>query len=377
MNQQQTRKANKRRGERGSILATAALSMVSLLLAAGLAVDVSHFYTAKAELQNAADAAALAAASQINSTSGGIQSAVRQATTVANNYDFSKPLTITADNVTFAKNLNDTYMSSVAAEGVASQIRFVKVTLSPQSVNTTFSALVLGNSQNIGASATAGLSVGLTMNKFYTAYTFVESTALPLLKNQPYTLNAKAHNDSAPMSYRVLEGPDAELITTGQIHAYGYIGSSYKVALKTAAEMCRYAKIGTNTRFGDYSPTNVHPGVNATDEPPDTITQENITYAQYSAMQGAGTVQNVNGVKNRRIMTVPIALNSTYNTTARTVTSNRLAAFFIKKKMASVLDTANCNLDIEYIGAPLSVPVGTFEPGSSQMSELAIAVLYK
>lgn len=377
MNQQQTKKQNNRRGERGSILATAALSMVSLLLAAGLAIDVSHFYTAKAELQNAADAAALAAASQLNSTSGGIQLAVAQATTAMNKYDFSKPLAITEANVTFAKNLNDAYMSSASAEAVASQIRFVKVTLDPQAVNTTFSALVLGSSQNIGASATAGLSVGLSMNKFYTAYTFVESSALPIVKGQAYTLAAKAHNDSAPMSYRVLEGPDAELITTGQIHAYGYIGSSYKIALKTAAEMCRYAKIGTNTRFGDYSPTNVHPGVNATDEPPDTITQENITYAQYRTMQGAGTVQNANGVMNRRIMTLPIALNTTYNTTARTVVSNRLAAFFIKKKMASVLTLTDCALDVEYVGAPIAVPVGTFEPGSSQMSELAIPVLYK
>ena len=90
MNQQQIRKENKRRGERGSILATAALSMVSLLLAAGLAIDVSHFYTAKAELQNAADAAALGAASQLNSTSGGIKSAVTEATTALNKYDFSE-----------------------------------------------------------------------------------------------------------------------------------------------------------------------------------------------------------------------------------------------------------------------------------------------
>ena len=57
-----------RKGERGSVLAMSAISMLSLILAAGLAIDVSHFYTAKAELQNVADAAALAAASQLNST---------------------------------------------------------------------------------------------------------------------------------------------------------------------------------------------------------------------------------------------------------------------------------------------------------------------
>jgi hypothetical protein len=141
--------------------------------------------------------------------------------------------------------------------------------------------------------------------------------------------------------------------------------------------MCRYAKIGTNTRFGDYSPTNVHPSVNPVDEPPDLITQENITYQQYTDMQGNGVVQDGRGVKNRRIMTVPIALNTTYNVGARTVVSNRLAAFFIRKKMATVPNTANCNLDVEYIGAPLAVPEGTYSPGATEMSELAIPVLYR
>jgi hypothetical protein len=161
------------------------------------------------------------------------------------------------------------------------------------------------------------------------------------------------------------------------MHAYGYIGSSYNIATLSAAEMCRYAKIGTNTRFADYSPTNVHPSVNPVDEPPDTITQENITYQQYTDMQGNGVIQNAGGVKNRRIMTVPIASNTTYNVTSKTVTSDRLAAFFIKKKMATVPNTTDCNLQVEYIGAPLAVPEGTYAPGGTQMSELTIPVLYR
>jgi hypothetical protein len=215
------------------------------------------------------------------------------------------------------------------------------------------------------------------MNKFYTAYTFIESPAAPIVKGAVLTLNAKAYNDPAPTSYRVLAGPDGDLVLTGPIHAYGYIGSSYNIATLSAAEMCRYAKIGTNTRFGDYSPTNVHPSVNPIDEPPDTITQENISYRQYTDMQGNGTVQNSGGMKNRRIMTVPIASNTSYNVSSKTVTSNRLAAFFIRKKMATVPTTANCNLEVEYIGAPLVVPEGTYAPGGTAMSELTIPVLYK
>ncbi|HEV7473840.1 MAG TPA: pilus assembly protein TadG-related protein [Pyrinomonadaceae bacterium] len=373
-----------RKGERGSVLAMTALSMLSMLLAAGLAIDISHFYTAKAELQNAADAAALAAASQLNSSSGGIQLAVTEATKSLNNYDFSNPVTITGANVTFSNNLNGTYVDSATAQGSATTMRFAKVTLSPKPVDATLLAIVIARTQNLTATATAGMSVGLTMNKFYTAFAFIESTSLPLVRGNTYTLDAKAYNDSGAGSYRVLAGPDGDLILTGQIHAYGYIGSDYNVAVLSATSpsgnlsapsMCRYAQIGTNTRFGDYS---VHPGANATDEPPDTIVQENITVDQYRTMQGAGTIQPVTGVssamqmKNRRIMTLPIALNTDYNVSARTVNANRLGAFFIKRKVGT-----DCRLEVEYIGAPLAVPEGTYTPGSPQMSELTIPVLYK
>ncbi len=366
MNRQLKSNEDKRKGERGSILATAAISMLTLVLAAGLAIDISHLYTAKAELQNAADAAALAAASQLSSTQGGIKSAVAEATKTLNKYNFGNNVTISATDVTFATNLNDTYISQASAESNPTTIRFVKVTLSPKPVPIAFAALVLPNPHNLTAQATAGMSVGLTMNKFYTAYTFIESSGAPLVKGNSYVLDPKAGNDSSPTSYRVLNGPDADLITTGTIHAYGYIGSSYTVANLPSSEMCRYAKIGVNTRFGDYS---VHPGVNPTDQPPDTVTTENISYNQYELDQATS---GASGMKNRRVMTLPIALNTAYNTGSRTVVSNRLAGFFLKKKVG-----ADCKMHVEYIGGAMAVPVGTYTPGQPQMAELSIPVLYK
>jgi Flp pilus assembly protein TadG len=358
-----------RKNERGSVLAMSAISMLGLLLATGLAVDVSHFYTARAELQNAADAAALAGASQLNSTSGGIKLAVAEATKSLNNYDFKNLVTITSANVTFATNLNGSYIDAASATASPTNIRFVKINLPPKAVSVAFAGAVLGQTKTISATATAGLSVGLTMNKFYTAYTFIESGAAPINVGQTYTLSAQAGNVSTPTSYRVLAGPEGDLILTGQIHAYGYIGTSYNIANLVSSEMCRYARIGMNTRFGDYS---VHPNVNPTDEPPDTITQENITYAQYTTMQGNGVVQAANGVRNRRVFTVPIALNTTYNTASRTVTADRIAAFFIRSKVG-----AACTLDVEYIGGARAVADGTFSPGEPQINGLSIPVLYK
>src|ERR1044072_9351917 len=68
------------RGERGSVLALSAVGMVVFLAAVGLCVDISHFYLVNSELQNAADAAALAGASALNSQPVGITNAVTRAT---------------------------------------------------------------------------------------------------------------------------------------------------------------------------------------------------------------------------------------------------------------------------------------------------------
>ena len=379
MKQSSQLKMRDRKGERGAVMALSTIAMLSLLLATGLAVDISHFYSVKVEMQNAADAAAVAAASRLNSTAGGIRFAVAEATKVLNKYDFNNNnVVVASSDVTFSINLNGTYVNQATAEANATAIRFVKVTIPPKPFNVTFAALVISKTQNLGATATAGMSVGLTMNKFYTAYTFVDSAAAPILPSQVYTLSPQNWNNSSPTSYRVLSGPGGDLITTGSIHAYGYIGTSYNImhltgtsppGNLTAPSMCRYAQIGTNTRFADYS---VHPGSNNIDQPPDTIIQENITYAQYRDMQGNGVVQRADGMPNRRIMTLPISRNTSYNTAAGTTTASDLAAFFIKKKVG-----ADCNFVVEYIGDRISVSTGTYSPGGTAMDTLSIPLLYK
>lgn len=372
-----------KRDERGAAMVVSVIGMLALILATGLAVDISHFYTAKAELQTAADAAALAAAGQLNSTTGGIKMAVAEGTKALNEYDFKKSVTLTSANFTFATNLNGTYVDYAAAQTSPDTIRFVKVVVPPQPVGVTFSQMVIGGTKNVGATATGGMSVGLTMNKFYTAFTFVETAASPLVRGSSYSLAPKAYNDSAPASYRVLTLADGSagspLVLTGPIHAYGYSQGGYKVAQLpatspagnlTAPSMCRAAQVGVNTRFGDYA---VHPGANSTDEPPDLIVQENITYDQYNNMLADPAVtKTTGGMKNRRVITLPITQQPNYNTTTRDVTANRLGAFFIKKKIGT-----DCALQVEYIGEQLVVPMGTYTPGDPQSRELTVPVLYK
>jgi Flp pilus assembly protein TadG len=359
-----------RKGERGSVLATTTIGMLAFILAAGLAVDVSHFYTAKAELQNAADAAAIAGASQLNSTTGGIKQSVAEATKVLNKYDFKNNVTIPASGITFATNLNGTYVDQASAISNPTTIRFIKVTIPPQPVNVFFASMLLGGSKSIGATATGGLSVGLTMNKFNAALTFIEADASPLQKDMTYTLSAKSWSSNAPNSYRVLEGGSGDLILTGKIHSYDYPVADYRAQQLSDTEACRLARIGFNSTFADYS---AHPGANSTNAPPDKITTENITYDQYRTKQGNGEIDRADGMDDRRIIFLPIAKSSEYNTTTRYFTSDRLAAFFVKRKVSSPA----CTIEVEYIGERLAVPVGEYRPGSVQAGEFAIPVLYK
>src|SRR5437868_15512016 len=94
---------NQRRRERGSVLAISAFGMLAFLLATGLAVDISHFYLVKSELQNAADASALAGASALNQHDSGITKARERAIAAVNSYEFNQtPLNLTAANIRYA-----------------------------------------------------------------------------------------------------------------------------------------------------------------------------------------------------------------------------------------------------------------------------------
>src|SRR5689334_25037151 len=129
MKHRTTGPAGTRKRERGSILATSAIGMLAVMLAVGLGIDISRFYLTKTELQNAADAAALAGVSGLNGGSPGITEATDRAVAAMNKYDFNKTgVNITRDNVQFAVNLDGPYMSEGAATTSPTNVRFVKVT---------------------------------------------------------------------------------------------------------------------------------------------------------------------------------------------------------------------------------------------------------
>src|ERR1044071_227089 len=118
-------RASRRKGERGNVLAYTVLSALFLFLAVGLGVDLSHLYLAKTELQNAADAAALAGASALTLPNTiKITTAVNRAvdTMNFNKYNFNNrtfaAVMSTTDQrnlVTFATELDGSYVNADTA----------------------------------------------------------------------------------------------------------------------------------------------------------------------------------------------------------------------------------------------------------------------
>src|ERR1041385_1239193 len=120
---------DRRREEGGSIIITTAIFMLLLFLMLGFAIDVSRIFMVREELQNAADAAALTAARELDGGTGGIDNAINQATNViANNKGQKTKTNVSIVSENFAPNLNDNpYKNAPDARVFAPPTRFVRV----------------------------------------------------------------------------------------------------------------------------------------------------------------------------------------------------------------------------------------------------------
>src|SRR5437867_5452249 len=116
------------RSQAGSILFVVAAGIVVFIGIAGLAIDLGMLYNVRTDLQNAMDAAAMAAALQLDGTATGINRAVTQAMLATNNYYFNTtPVDVTAADVTFCNTRDVVYVDQAAAAPIAGNIRFVRV----------------------------------------------------------------------------------------------------------------------------------------------------------------------------------------------------------------------------------------------------------
>ena len=148
----------------------------------GLCLDVSRMYLVRAELQNAADAAALTAARELNGGSAGIDDAIARiigGDSIANTQGLRAKTGVAIATISFAADLNGAYtpahdssdpaVTATAAKAIASTIRFVKVTTQPASTNILFASSVLERVAGPIERSGSG-TVGLALAEYATSF---------------------------------------------------------------------------------------------------------------------------------------------------------------------------------------------------------------
>ena len=376
----------KHRDERGSIMALAAVAMLSILLAAGLGVDISRFYAAKNELQNAADAAALAAASALNSSSSGISNARDRAIQEMNKYNFNNGnVSIPDANIVYGVNLEGSYVDFTNAYNTPGNIRFVQVTTPQLSIPVSFAAMVLGNSRNLSATATAGLSVPLNTFCNFIPLSVIDYD-IPMVPGQTYTIRADTGGSPSPGNYQILAvagpgGVDVGFGIGAGVDACASPGETYSVDTKPGLTAGK-VRTGLNSRFDDYQGSQL----DATNEPPDTNIKEGISHADYLKARDPMDLEHYHnstiysapanpGIDDRRVVLIPIVKLAQYDAGRGTVTFDRFGAFFLKTKAGG---GNGGELQAEYIDTRFAVGKGRYIPGGAVGNPLlATPVLYK
>ena len=146
-------------GQKGAVLLVLSLSLVVLISFLALVFDLGRTYIAKTELQNAADAAALAGAIDLDGTSGGIDRAVGYAVEAAGKNSFlgntgHEAVTITSENIRFGTSPSGGWVDPGSARAAPSGMMFIRVDAESGNLSSWFAPVM-----NIAQTGTSGTAV--------------------------------------------------------------------------------------------------------------------------------------------------------------------------------------------------------------------------
>jgi Flp pilus assembly protein TadG len=381
-------RAELRSGERGSIMIMTAIYALALMLMVGLCLDVSRFYLVRAELQNAADAAALAGARELNGGTGGIDNAVAKAQSIVNTQGLRTKTNVTIQTVEFATEVDGTYMSAADAKvvGTVEQIQYVRVTTSVSTTDVLFATRALGATHDESRQAVAGMSIGLdSICDFFPA-----AVALANPSPSPGTLMDLKFNQGTGNSatlldkdYIILEVPnitgtgevETSLLAAGLPNFCKKLGDNINMTPSSNPNNGpRASGDGMNTRFNVYASGYGNQLQPAT-FPPDTNINETITYTQYiNGSPITAPSPNGPGKAQRRLLIAPIIAPGDYP--AYTTNILGWGVFFLKSRVPT--PNGNCNppcgtIPVEYAGEANVSATG--DPTCS--SPLTTPVLYR
>ena len=366
-----TRRRYGRGRERGSILATSAIGMLAVLLAVGLGIDISRFYLTKAELQNAADAAALAGVSGLNGNPPGITDAVDRAVKAMNNYNFNKTdVSFPRENVEFAVNLNGPYMSEGSAFSSPANIRFVRVKTAQSAVGVSFASMFLGKNKNLSAEATAGFSVPLNVICPWLPAFVLDIPGDPITAGKTYTFRLAPGDHVSPGNYQLLapvqSGGSGD--REGMANGVNWCISTGEIVKTKPGVTSGAIRQGVNSRFDVYGG-----GLSPTLSPPDENIAENITKEQYDNRSPFKAPSHP-GIRDRRIVILPIT-SVPPGEGRDTVVVDRFGVFFLQ---TAVGGGSGNELKAEYINDTAFAGNSYFIPGAGSVNDnLAVPVLYK
>ena len=422
-------KVSTRKQERGNVLAYTVVSALFLFFAVGLGVDLSHLYLAKAELQNAADSAALAGASALALPDGTkIATSVDRAVATMNlnkynfnNKTFDAVMDTTAQRalVTFAINLTGPWISEAAATASPTNIRFIQVNTPAVGVSVIFASPLLGSSQTLDAKATAGLSVPGNVRYCMAPLSAVapppgqafpagyEGTC-PTAGIQTYPDGTtcdptRAFCKKCTYPIRSQGGNAAPGAGNYQVLACAGSGASaVRDALAAYGENCKCGNVspgdviptepgvnsgpiaqGLNVRFDVYSggapsyssavPPDVNIAEGASQGNGSNTTWDGITWTQYQATNPfAAPSAGHTGVTNRRVLIMPIITADQFGNGVTNVQVSSLGGFFMQ---AQAVGTDGL-IKAEYIGNDVIGVVG-FDPNGGATTNVVTPVLYR
>ncbi len=195
--------------QRGAIAIMFAMTLVVLLAAAGLVVDLGHLYVLKSELQNGADSGALAGAREIDMTAAGVTRAAAKALAFAqqNSFNFSSALVLTNANISFAADPDGPWVSVGEALASPAGKSFIRVDTATKSVSTYLMGVA-----GIPTIATAGMAVA---GRFVVDVTPLGVCALPPYTRTSIRLTASLQQELVEYGFR--RGTTYDMLQLGNI----------------------------------------------------------------------------------------------------------------------------------------------------------------
>jgi Flp pilus assembly protein TadG len=378
-----------------------AVLLVGIVGVLGLSIDVGRIYMVRTGLQNAADAAALAAARELNGGTGGLSKAVSQANAAAlqaNTYGLSRSgisvPSVTISKIEFSTSLaanatwyNNTNGNNVPA-GTESSIKYVRVTTQAATVGIIFAAQALGSSHVEQRASTAGASVGLNGICYFPVAVALTDLSIPVHQLTLTFTDGTGSSVILPnLGYTVLNvpggsngqgAPETANAAAGGTQLCGSIGDTLALSTANSANSTNGPKQiadGANTRFDSYQNGYAN-SLNATTYPPDTNVYDNngspLTATQY-LNRSPLTAPTDPGQDNRRVMVMPIITPGTYNPGA--ITIKKFGAFLLRKSVNRNGSGAG-DLVVEYLGDTYLVGHGTYDPNKGA-TNISIPVLYR